>query len=79
MGITETTLFWGFMLAYGVIMCVSSPKSRNSESFYKGTDDHGNPVGQWWLTARIFDGRLGTYSDIRFQSLSSTVFGGLSI
>jgi len=54
MNITEATLFWGFLLDYGVIMYVLSPKSRNPESFYKGTDDHGNSVGQWSLTASIF-------------------------
>jgi len=29
MNITEATLFWGFLLAYGMIMYVLSPKSRN--------------------------------------------------
>ena len=54
MNFTEASLFWGFLLVYGVVMYVLSPKSKNANSFYKGADDQGNPVGQWSLTASIF-------------------------
>lgn len=54
MNSTEASLFWGFLLVYGVVMYVLSPKSKNANSFYKGADDQGNPVGQWSLTASIF-------------------------
>ena len=54
MNFTEASLFWGFLLVYGVVMYVLSPKSKNANSFYRGADDNGNPVGQWSLTASIF-------------------------
>lgn len=54
MNITEASLFWGFLVVYGVVMYVLSPKSKTANSFYRGADDQGNPVGQWSLTASIF-------------------------
>jgi len=80
MNITEATLFWGFLLAYGVIMYVLSPKSRNPESFYKGTDDHGNPVGQWSLTASIFISWIFAKSVTNAANLGAAygVLGGLA-
>lgn len=51
---TEATLFWGFLVVYGVVMYALSPKSRNPAFFYKGADDQGRPMGQWSLTASIF-------------------------
>lgn len=45
MNITEASLFWGFLVVYGVVMYVLSPKSKTANSFYRGADDQGNPVG----------------------------------
>ena len=80
MNITEATLFWGFLLAYGIIMYVFSPKSRNPESFYKGTDDHGNSVGQWSLKASIFISWIFAKSVTNAANLGAAygVVGGLA-
>ena len=54
MYLTEASLFWAFLLVYGVVMYVLSPRSKNADSFYRGADEQGNPVGHWSLTASIF-------------------------
>ncbi|MBK1887297.1 sodium:solute symporter family transporter [Marinobacter sp. DY40_1A1] len=80
MNITEAALFWGFLLVYGVVMYVLSPKSRNSESFYKGADDQGNPVSQWSLTASIFISWIFAKSVTNAANLGADygVVGGLA-
>lgn len=80
MGITEAALFWGFLLAYGVIMYVLSPKSKSSESFYKGVDEQGKPVGQWALTASIFISWIFAKSVTNAANLGATygIVGGLA-
>lgn len=80
MGITEAVLFWGFLLVYGVTMYVLSPKSHNSESFYKGADEQGNPVGQWPLTASIFISWIFAKSVTNAANLGADygVVGGLA-
>ncbi|MFB2704782.1 MULTISPECIES: sodium:solute symporter family transporter [Marinobacter] len=80
MNITEASLFWGFLLVYGVVMYVLSPKSKNANSFYKGADDHGNPVGQWSLTASIFISWIFAKSVTNAANLGAAygVVGGLA-
>lgn len=76
----ETTLFWGFLVVYGVVMYALSPKSRNAASFYKGADDQGKPVGQWSLTASIFISWIFAKSVTNAANLGTTygVTGGLA-
>ncbi len=45
MNFTEASLFWGFLLVYGVVMYWLSPKSKNANSFYKGADDQATRWG----------------------------------
>ena len=80
MGTTEAILFWGFLLVYGITMYVLSPKSQNSESFYKGADSQGKPVGQWPLTASIFISWIFAKSVTNAANLGATygVVGGLA-
>ena len=80
MGITEATLFWGFLLVYGVTMYLLSPKSRNAASFYQGKDDQGNSVGQWSLTASIFISWIFAKSVTNAANLGADygVVGGLA-
>ena len=80
MNITEATLFWGFLLVYGVVMYALSPKSKTADSFYKGADDHGNPVGQWSLTASIFISWIFAKSVTNAANLGAAygVVGGLA-
>lgn len=80
MNFTEASLFWGFLLVYGVVMYWLSPKSKNANSFYKGADDHGNPVGQWSLTASIFISWIFAKSVTNAANLGAAygVVGGLA-
>lgn len=80
MNITEASLFWGFLLVYGVVMYALSPKSKNANSFYKGADEHGNPVGQWSLTASIFISWIFAKSVTNAANLGAAygVVGGLA-
>ena len=80
MNISEGFLFWGFLLVYGVLMYALSPKSSSSESFYKGADDQGNPVGQWSLTASIFISWIFAKSVTNAANLGAAygVTGGLA-
>jgi len=80
MTFTAASAFWGFLLIYGVVMYVLSPKSRNASSFFKGTDDVGNPVGQWSLTASIFISWIFAKSVTNAANLGAAygVTGGLA-
>ncbi len=80
MNFTEATLFWGFLVVYGVVMYVLSPKSKNANSFYKGADDQGNPVSQWSLTASIFISWIFAKSVTNAANLGAAygVVGGLA-
>lgn len=76
----EAVVFWGFLLAYGVVMYVFSPRSRTAESFYRGADERGNPVGQWSLTASIFISWIFAKSVTNAANLGASygVVGGLA-
>ena len=80
MPITEATLFWGFLIVYGAVMYLLSPRSRNAQSSYKGSDDQGNPVGQWSLTASIFISWIFAKSVTNAANLGAAygVVGGLA-
>ena len=80
MNFTEASLFWGFLLVYGVVMYLLSPKSKNANSFYQGADDNGNPVGQWSLTASIFISWIFAKSVTNAANLGAAygVTGGLA-
>ncbi len=80
MSFTEASLFWGFLLVYGIVMYALSPRSKNPASFYKGADDQGNPVGQWSLTASIFISWIFAKSVTNAANLGEAygVVGGLA-
>lgn len=46
--------FWGFLLLYGLVFYVVSPKVRTVSGFFRGTDDQGREVSPWLLTSSIF-------------------------
>ncbi|WP_166253189.1 sodium:solute symporter family transporter [Marinobacter salicampi] len=80
MAFTEATLFWGFLVVYGIVMYALSPRSKNAASFYRGADDKGNPVGQWSLTASIFISWIFAKSVTNAANLGASygVVGGLA-
>ena len=47
-------LFWGFLIVYGFIMMVLSPKVESVGGFFMGHDKDGKSASPFMLTARIF-------------------------
>ena len=80
MNLSEASLFWGFLVVYCVVMYGLSPKSKTTESFYRGADDQGNPVNQWSLTASIFISWIFAKSVTNAANLGAAygVTGGLA-
>lgn len=77
---TQTLFFWGFLLVYGVVMYVLSPRSTSPASFFRGADGRGRPVGQWSLMASIFISWIFAKSVTNAANLGATygVVGGLA-
>ncbi|MFE8070975.1 sodium:solute symporter [Marinobacteraceae bacterium S3BR75-40.1] len=77
---SQSLIFWGFLIAYGLIMYILSPRSRNAASFYRGADERGNPVGQWSLIASIFISWIFAKSVTNAANLGAAygVVGGLA-
>lgn len=48
------SLFWGFLVLYGVVMYAMSPQAVSLSSFFRGTDNQGRPASEWALTCSIF-------------------------
>lgn len=46
--------FWGFLIVYGVIMFVLSPKTVSLGGFFRGEDKAGRDANPWMITASIF-------------------------
>jgi Na+/proline symporter len=72
--------FWGFLLLYGTVMYVISPRSRTVSSFYAGTDDAGRPATEWALTCSIFISWIFAKSVTNAANLGAAygVVGGLA-
>lgn len=46
--------FWGFLLAYGVLMVMLSPRAATLGGFFNGEDAQGRGASPWLLTSSIF-------------------------
>ncbi|WP_169776860.1 sodium:solute symporter family transporter [Campylobacter mucosalis] len=46
--------FWGFLVVYGVVLWLMSPKTHDEGSFFRGSDASGKSVNVWLLTTSIF-------------------------
>ncbi|AGT44239.1 sodium:solute symporter family transporter [Treponema pedis] len=47
-------LFWGFLIVYGLVMTVFSPKAVSLGGFFRGEDKKGRESSPFMLTASIF-------------------------
>ncbi|WP_165055293.1 MULTISPECIES: sodium:solute symporter [unclassified Adlercreutzia] len=47
-------LFWGFLVVYGIVMYVISPKTVSVGGFFRGEDRAGRDANPWMITASIF-------------------------
>lgn len=46
--------FWGFLIAYGLIMYAMTPRAVTLGGFFRGEDAEGRQAAPWLLTASIF-------------------------
>ncbi|MBS7664460.1 sodium:solute symporter [Pseudomonas lalucatii] len=46
--------FWGFLLAYGVLMVALAPRAVTLGGFFNGEDGQGRSAAPWLLTSSIF-------------------------
>lgn len=46
--------FWGFLIVYGIVMIVISPKTVTVGGFFRGEDRHGREANEWFVMASIF-------------------------
>jgi solute:Na+ symporter, SSS family len=72
--------FWGFLLLYGVVFYVISPKTRTVAGFFRGADQNGRDVSPWLLTSSIFISWIFAKSVANAANLGATygVVGGLA-
>lgn len=54
MDLSTGIFFWGFLIVYGVIMFVLSPKTVSLGGFFRGEDKAGKDANPWMITASIF-------------------------
>lgn len=79
-GPVTAACFWGFLLLYGGVMYVMSPRARTIASFYRGTDEAGRPASGWALTCSIFISWIFAKSVTNAANLGAEygVVGGLA-
>ncbi len=54
MDLSTGILFWGFLIVYGIVMYVISPKTVSVGGFFRGEDKQGRDANPWMITASIF-------------------------
>ncbi len=54
MDLSTGVLFWGFLIVYGVVMYLISPKTVSVGGFFRGEDRSGRDANPWMITASIF-------------------------
>ena len=72
--------FWGFLIAFGVVMYLVSPRVRTEAGFFQGHDDSGRPASEWALMMSIFISWIFAKSVTNAANLGAAygVVGGLA-
>lgn len=72
--------FWGFLIVFGVVMLIISPKALSEGSFFKGHDKEGKPSSEWLLMLSIFISWIFAKSVTNAANLGQTygIVGGLA-
>lgn len=50
----QGALFWGFLLGFGLVMYLLSPRARSAAAYFRGADEAGRPTSGWALTMSVF-------------------------
>lgn len=72
--------FWGFLLAYGVLMLALAPRAVTLGGFFQGEDDQGRSAAPWLLTSSIFISWIFAKSVTNAANLGASygLIGGLA-
>ena len=54
MDLSTGIFFWGFLVVYGIVMFLLSPKTVSLGGFFRGEDKQGREAAGWMITASIF-------------------------
>lgn len=54
MDLSTGVFFWGFLIVYGVVMFVLSPRTVSFGGFFRGEDKEGREAAGWMIAASIF-------------------------
>lgn len=46
--------FWGFLIVYGIVMFIISPKTVSPGGFFRGEDRKGHDANPWMIMASVF-------------------------
>lgn len=73
-------VFWGFLVAFGAVMYLISPRARDEAGFFRGADGRGRPPSQWALTMSIFISWIFAKSVTNAANLGAAygIVGGLA-
>src|SRR3990172_6911249 len=72
--------FWGFLLAFGAVMYLVVPKSKDEAGFFRGHDSKGRPASEWALMMSIFISWIFAKSVTNAANLGAAygIVGGLA-
>ena len=76
----QGVFFWGFLIAFGVVMYALAPRSKDEAGFFRGHDERGRPASQWALASSIFISWIFAKSVTNAANLGAAygVVGGLA-
>lgn len=72
--------FWGFLVAFGAVMFLVVPKSKDEAGFFRGHDAKGRPASEWALMMSIFISWIFAKSVTNAANLGAAygIVGGLA-
>ncbi|WP_313950901.1 sodium:solute symporter family transporter [Accumulibacter sp.] len=72
--------FWGFLLAFGGVMYLISPRTSDEGGFFRGHDEQGRPPSEWALMMSVFISWIFAKSVTNAANLGAAygIVGGLA-
>ncbi|MCB1901261.1 sodium:solute symporter family transporter [Cognatazoarcus halotolerans] len=72
--------FWGFLIVFGAVMYLVSPRVRSDAGFFQGHDEQGRPASEWALMMSIFISWIFAKSVTNAANLGAAygIVGGLA-
>jgi len=72
--------FWGFLLLFGAVMYLISPRSSDAAGFFRGHDAQGRAPSEWALMMSVFISWIFAKSVTNAANLGATygIVGGLA-